>query len=122
MSKKTVPIVEETAKKYLPTRESLVTSLAENLLCREHIILMREPDLNREVGTYVMLRRILYLGQGLEQTATDRDAVAERTPAERSKDRARHLQEHAENPAPFGYNGGVACDALTGPCACGAWH
>lgn len=23
---------------------------------------------------------------------------------------------------PFGRNGGVVCDAFTGPCACGAWH
>ena len=23
---------------------------------------------------------------------------------------------------PFGRNGGVVCDTLTGPCTCGAWH
>jgi len=53
-------------KQYLPTRESLIAALAENLLCRPHIIMMREADLGGQVGTYVTLRRIMYLGQGLE--------------------------------------------------------
>lgn len=117
MSKKPAPVVEETTKKYLPTRESLVASLAENLLCREHIILMREPNLNGEVGTYVTLRRVLYLGQGLEQAAAGRDASAPTPPTVA----ARGLVPLPAG-APFGTNGGVVCDMRTGPCACGAWH
>lgn len=31
------------------------------------------------------------------------------------------IDAHSEY-APLNYNGGVACDVLSGPCSCGAWH
>jgi len=31
------------------------------------------------------------------------------------------IDAHSEH-APLGRNGGVACDVLSGPCSCGAWH
>ena len=35
----------------------------------------------------------------------------------------RHAQAaHVNRAAPFGRNGGIACDTLSGPCACGAFH
>jgi hypothetical protein len=31
-------------------------------------------------------------------------------------------RENAENESTGPRNGGVLCDATSGPCACGAWH
>ena len=33
-----------------------------------------------------------------------------------------YLLELHSRSAPFGRNGGIACDVTSGPCACGAWH
>ncbi|MDO8494925.1 MAG: hypothetical protein Q7S32_00155 [bacterium] len=33
-----------------------------------------------------------------------------------------YLMEAHSKGAPLGRNGGVACDVVSGPCACGAWH
>ena len=34
---------------------------------------------------------------------------------------AQLMEAHSAND-PFGRNGGIACDVMSGPCACGAWH
>lgn len=48
-------------EEHLPTRESLILAIAENLICRHPIILLKEPDLCGEVGAYASLRRIVAL-------------------------------------------------------------
>ena len=32
------------------------------------------------------------------------------------------LKKLEEREGDYGYNGGIGCDMLDGPCSCGAWH
>lgn len=32
------------------------------------------------------------------------------------------LEAHSEMHPSLGSNGGIRCDVMSGPCACGAWH